>query len=93
MVPRSVGGEHGGGANIVIICANCHAILTRATNVIEKHFVKFLKSKQNPYYPLYTTREEYERLSITIKVEIMRRFYKLLREKWGEILKELKQHD
>lgn len=91
MIPKSVGGKHLGTENVVIICASCHRILTRARDFIEGYFVEFLNSELNPWYPIYTTLEQYERLSLAIKVEIIRSFYQFLREKWREIMNQLKQ--
>ena len=86
MIPKALGGEYLGARDIVIICANCHRILTRAGSVIERYFVGFLNSEMNPYNPQYTTLDQYKLLSIAIKVEIVRSFYRFLREKWKEIL-------
>jgi len=90
MIPRSAGGDYLDMEDVVIICANCHRILTRAGDIIEKYFVKFLNSELNPYYPHYITLDQYERLSLAIKLEIMRSFYQFLREKWKEILGQLR---
>jgi len=91
MIPRSVGSNYLGMEDVVIVCANCHRILTRANNIIERYFVKFLNSELNPYYPHYTTLNQYEKLSLAIKLEIIRSFYQFLREKWNEILSQLRQ--
>ena len=91
MIPRSVGGNHLGTENVVIVCANCHRILTRAGNIIERYFVKFLNSELNPYHPHYTTLDQYKRLSPAIELEIIRSFYQFLREKWNDVLDQLRQ--
>ena len=91
MITRSVGGNHLGTENVVIVCANCHRILTRAGNIIERYFVKFLNSELNPYYPHYTTLDQYKRLSPAIELEIIRGFYQFLREKWNDVLDQLRQ--
>jgi len=91
MIPRSTGGEWAGSKNIVVICANCHRILTRASRIVDECFAEFLKSRYNPYYPHYTTPERYQRLSIVIKIEITRNFYSFLREKWEEVVNRLKR--
>ena len=91
MIPKSVGGDYLNIEDIVIVCANCHRILTRASDIIERYFVKFLNSELNPYYPHYTTLDQYERLGLAIKLEITRSFYQFLRGKWNEILNQLRQ--
>ncbi len=91
MIPRRASGDNVGVENIVIVCANCHRILTRASSVIEKYFAKFLNSDWNPYYPHYKTPDQYKRLSIAVKVKIIRGFYAFLREKWEEIMSQLRQ--
>jgi len=90
MIPKSEGGEFAGNEDIVIICANCHRILTRANGVIQKYFIQFLNSESNPYYPNYTTPDQFNRLSLVMQVEIIRRFYQYLREIWIEILSQLR---
>jgi len=91
MIPKSAGGNHLDMKDIVIVCANCHSILTRASDIIERYFVKFLNSELNPYYPHYITLDQYERLSPAIKLEIIRSFYQFLRGKWKEILSQLRR--
>ena len=91
MIPKSAGGDYLGMKDVVIVCANCHRILTRASSIIESYFIQFLNSELNPYYPHYTKLEQYERLSLAIKLEIIRSFYQFLREKWSEILNQLRR--
>lgn len=91
MIPRSRGRGSLGPQNIVIICANCHRILTRASNIIKTYLAKFLNSDMNPYYPSYTTLDSYEQPSLVEKLKIMRDFYEHLREKWKGILNQLRK--
>jgi len=90
MIPRARGGSWLGTDNIVIICANCHRILTRAERIIQEYFEKFLTTERNPYYPHYTTLEMFNKLSPVIQLGIVRGFYHYLKENWNEILNRLR---
>jgi len=74
--------------NIVIVCANCHRILTRANDVIRECFNEFRNSRLDPRYHYYTTLDQYE---VAGDLEVIRAFYQFLREKWNEILSQLRQ--
>ncbi|RLG84174.1 MAG: hypothetical protein DRO40_02100 [Thermoprotei archaeon] len=91
IIPRKHGGESLGNRNIVIICANCHRILTRANNIINEFLEEFLKSENNPYRKYIDTVKKLDQESNIVKLNIMLRFYDYLSDNWSKVLEIVRE--
>jgi len=69
--------------NTVLVCANCHAIVTRAKKVMRRMFMEFLASEGMKI-------GDYKRLHLIEQLKVTRKFYTYLRDNWNLVLERLK---
>ncbi len=68
-----------GYGGIIPLCRSCHNIVSRDPRV-KKEFKEFLVSMENPYGAM--SPEHFWKLSLTVQIEIMEKFYSHLAERW-----------